>query len=520
MGLKLSSSTAGRNLLQQYLDLRSSDQRATCVTQPGWHGRAFVLPDETIGEQAGERVLLQTFDHRAEGFKVAGSVDDWRDRIGRRCADNSRLVLAVSMAFAAPLLRPVNEEAGGVHLIGGSSEGKTTAASVAGSVWGDPSRLETWRATINALEGVAERYNDQLLILDELKQIEPREAGETAYMLANGAGKRRGQRHGGTRPRTTWRLLFLSTGELSLEQHMSEAGKRAYAGQEARLVDVPANAGAGLGLFEQLHDADSAEAFARLLKAEAGECYGTAGREFLRRLVVQLDDAMNAVDQIKTAFVDHHVAAGASGQVYRVAGRFGLIAAGGELATRFGLTGWAEGEALSAAGVCFQAWIDRRGGYGNREADKAVEAVQRFIEQHGESRFQVWGNVGDTCPKCHGEGELEAYGHHQGGKCFDCDGTGQIGGKDGQYRVVLNRAGFRRPTDDGGTEYFVMLQAFRQDLAAGFDPAFVAKVLADRGHLRLSSEGKRQVNQRLPGIGPTKVYHLLPSILGDPDEDR
>ena len=49
----------------------------------------------------------------------------------------------------------------------------------------------TWRSTANGLEAVAELHNDSLLVVDELSELDPREAGDTAYMLSNGAGKAR-----------------------------------------------------------------------------------------------------------------------------------------------------------------------------------------------------------------------------------------------------------------------------------------------------------------------------------------
>jgi uncharacterized protein (DUF927 family) len=62
------------------------------------------------------------------------------------------------------------------------------------------------------LEAVAESHNDSLLCLDEISQVDSKEAGETAYMLANGHGKSRAQRDGSSRQAALWRLLFLSTG--------------------------------------------------------------------------------------------------------------------------------------------------------------------------------------------------------------------------------------------------------------------------------------------------------------------
>ena len=67
--------------------------------------------------------------------------------------------------------------------------GKPTALYVAGSVYGGKSYLQRWRATINGLEALAAQHCDSLLTIDELAQVDPKEAGESAYMLANGAGR-------------------------------------------------------------------------------------------------------------------------------------------------------------------------------------------------------------------------------------------------------------------------------------------------------------------------------------------
>jgi putative DNA primase/helicase len=253
LGLRISS--AARPHLQTYLENCSVKERVRCVDRVGWYSAAYVLPDTTLGEVGEERLVLQTLDRNSEGYRQAGTLEGWGTEIASRCVGNSRLLVAASTGFAAPLLEPLGEESGGLHFRGESSEGKTTALLIAATVWGEPGRLERWRATANSLEGVALAHNDNLLCLDELKELDPREAGGVAYMLANGAGKRRGQAYGGTRPRLTWRLLFLSTGETSLEQHIAEVGQRIQAGQEVRLVDVPADAGVGLGLFEDLHGA-------------------------------------------------------------------------------------------------------------------------------------------------------------------------------------------------------------------------------------------------------------------------
>jgi uncharacterized protein (DUF927 family) len=60
--------------------------------------------------------------------------------------------------------------------------------------------IRTWRATSNGLEGVAALHCDSLLCLDEMGQVDSREGGHIAYMLANGVGKTRATRTGEARP--------------------------------------------------------------------------------------------------------------------------------------------------------------------------------------------------------------------------------------------------------------------------------------------------------------------------------
>lgn len=175
MGLRLAPGTKARQLVAQYVQTARTEARAVCTGRTGWHGDSYVLPDETLGE-GGERVLLQTLGEPPK-MRTAGTAREWRDGVGALCAGNSRLVLAVSAAFAAPLLELVGYESGGIHLVGASSTGKTTALRLATSVWGGPEYLHRWRATANGLEAVATGHNDALLVLDELAQVDPREAG-------------------------------------------------------------------------------------------------------------------------------------------------------------------------------------------------------------------------------------------------------------------------------------------------------------------------------------------------------
>jgi uncharacterized protein (DUF927 family) len=382
------------------------------------------------------------------------------------------------------LLALTNEQSGGIHYVGQSQSGKTTVVRAAGTVWGGGSLngfLRTWRATSNGLEGTAAEHCDTLLCLDEMGQVDTRDAGEVAYMLANGSGKSRSRRDGTARPPAEWRLLFLSTGEVSLADKMAEGGKRPKAGQEVRLADVPADAGAGLGIFEQLHDFKSPNALARHLREASEHFYGTPARAFLAGLVqISPDELVESVRRARTDFMTKYVPEGASGQVLSVAGRFALVAAAGTLATAFGILPWPEDEADRAAGLCFKAWLAKRGGAGAMEFETGLALIRGFLEAHGSSRFQTFG--------------------------------------EGDESRVINRAGFRRKDDDGHWEYFVLPEAWKSEVCAGQDARALAKELQRRGFLVPGSDGKPQSTHKLPGMGSKRCYHLSAQIVSDGGE--
>lgn len=439
-----------------------------------------------------ERIIFQSDGATEDPYRQAGTLEAWQREVAALCVGNSRLTFALSAAFTGPLLHPCEAEGGGFHFRGGSSIGKTTALLLAGSAWGALDFIRTWRATSNGLEGVCAMHNDTLLLLDEMGQADGREVAASAYMIANGQGKTRASRNGTARRPARWRTIFLSTGELSLADKIAEdgRGRRAAAGQEVRIVDIPADAGAGLGIFEDLHGFPSADAFARHLKAAVGKDYGLACHPYLQRLVNNYDAIAPTVKAHVDRFTAKHCPAGADGQVSRVCARFALVAAAGEMATAFGVLPWPAGEASKAAARCFADWIAERGGIAPAEEREHVAAVRRFIELHGSSRFEAMGAL---APK-------DSYGAPIDQK-------------------IINRAGYRRLENDSyaGDEEFIFLpEVWKTEVCVGLDPTAVAKTLAKKGLLKTEADGKRQKLVRLPGVSKAARCYVVPAgIMGE-----
>ncbi len=503
MGLHINTTANARNLLTQYIQTRTPEEFASCTDRIGWHnGRAFVLPRETIGDGA-ERIVFQSDNAVENTFRSKGTPDQWRDRVGALCVGNSRLVFAVACAFAGPLLRPAGMESGGFHYRGDSSSGKTTALKLAASVYGGASFLQRWRATDNALEAIAAQHSDCLLILDELAQIEPKVAGECAYMLANEQGKARATRTGTPRTRQAWRLLFLSAGELGLADHMAEGMKRTRTGQEVRMADIPADAGAGLGAFESLHGHEGGAAFAKHITHQAQAVYGATGRAWLEWLCAHADTLKASIREASTVLAGQMIPEGASGQVERVGARFALVGAAGELATAAGLTGWPVGESERGARACFNAWLAARGGMGNGKVVAMLRAVRRFLETHGEGRFAMWHrSADDHAPKTLNRAGVRRMLNAEGEPIKSNSQHGAEYG-DRMPPVAGEQVSF---------EYFVLAETFRAEVCQGFDYRAVCKVLLDHGCLTPDKGRPFDCRPRLPGVGPSTCYRIAPAI--------
>ena len=151
---------------------------------------------------------------------------------------------------------------------------------------------------------------------------------------------------GGTlRQSQTWRVLPLSTGEVTLATKIAEErGRRAHAGQGVRMLDIPADAGRGSGVFDHPGPDKDAGKLAQAIKHAATTDYGVAGPAFIRCLLEDgPDDVRELVREMIDAFVADNLPFNADGQVKRAAERLGLIGAAGELAREWGIVPWEEG---------------------------------------------------------------------------------------------------------------------------------------------------------------------------------
>ena len=254
-----------------------------------------------------------------------------------------------------------------------------------------------------------------------------------------------------------------------------------FGGQEARFVNVEADAGGRHGLFENLHGFGTGSDLSKHLTCASKNQYGARIRRFLEVVCEREDLVVSRIKETRQYFTDKLRYKKASGEVYRVASRFALVAAGGILAGEFGITGWTDQDSVECVEKLFDEWLDKRGTAGSYDTAQGVRQVLAFLEQHGGSRFQ---SILDPTAK------------------------------------IPNRAGFKRDGLDGATKYLILRDAFEREVCRGFQHVSVAKELERLGHLRRGSERNYlSSKETLPELGRTRVYVVAVEPIGPEPSD-
>lgn len=481
-GLALASNRRALEHLSSWLQIGGADTMHSVSHRGGWNLGAYVLPSgEILGETTAPLFYNGDRSH-APAYRVRGTVESWREHVAALSRGNTRPMLAIGAALAAPLLHLVGLESGGFHLFGASGSGKSTSANVGGSVWGSPKeQLLNWDATALALANAAAARNDGLMLLDEMGQGNPEAVNTAAYRLFNGTGKMQGARDGGNRDMLRWRVLVLSTGEVDLAGFMQGGGRRTRAGQEVRLACLPADAGAGLGAFECLNGRADSYALALALEEAAKEHYGAVGRAFVTYVASHSASVTERLRDAIKALVGE-LPAVASGQVRRVAQRFAVCGEALELATAIGLTGWAPGEGRQGIRRCFQAWLDRYG-LGNKEDEQIIEQAEGWLSANGMGRFIDWHSAANET----------------------------------REPSILNCAGYRR-RDGEALVWLVFPNVFTQEIAQGFDRVAAAKALEKAGMLERAGNGVATSLHKTPDYPkqPRRFYRFISPVRVEP----
>lgn len=408
-----------------------------------------------------------------------GTLEDWNRTVVALCRSNPLLLFSILVGLSGPLIRFAELESGGFHYYGRSSHGKTTAAQVAASVWGngaDPAEapdrafVQKWNSTANAFEALLSAHNDGLLVLDEIHTCDAKDFGAVIYNMSGGKGRQALDRDRQLRRSRKWRTMYFSTGEISVMRRLQADRKEIHAGQLLRLIDIPIDG----GIIVDAKGADAA-AHADKLKAACAHHFGVAGQNLIRELVVHYDHAMALTGTVKTLVERHSAAltpADAPAEHRRAIKRFALAMVAGELAIKLGILESNLDEVELAVRTALRAW--QMDGSNVPDRLRGVLNVQAFLERC-ESRFQKLG--------------------------------------DDSRQVPNDRAGFVGWDQATGARAFLLTPDGFVEACGGQDVRETARELVSRGFL-LAREHGRYMEKRDLGTGRHRVYVVRASLLG------
>ena len=478
-----------QSMLMQYLGMFElpAELRLQSVIQLGWldcaedESPVFVLPEKTFGLGMQDTVIFQPEEHSptAATLHQRGTLEQWRSFVASKCEGHPFMVFGLCTAFGGPVLKLFGEDCGGFHFYGASSKGKTTTLQVAASVWGcgaDPatssnSLISRWNTTGNALEATASAHNDGLLCLDEMGTCDQRNFGKVIYDLMGGTGKRRLTKSAALQPTRSWRILVLSTGEISVKQKIEEEGAlAAKTGQLIRLVDIPIEDGV-------LNDLDtvSAQALISDLKRNAGRYYGTAGPAFIDAVIRQGGDLREIKQRVQdlAESIENSILRLGTLETHqrRVLRRMAMVGAAGILAVRAGILPFREEEILASVQYVAKCWL---GEASNLPTSTLGMLQLRDFIAANESRFRPAG---------------------------DSDKT------------VRDVVGYITHAADNGRRLFLMTRAGLAEACKGYDLRLVLRELKRRGYLYLQEVSKMTSKHTIDGAGRQSLYGIRESFM-------
>ena len=384
-----------QKLLQYLVDCKPAT-RLHAVDRLGWlenEKLIYARQDNSIGTliENGKTIsiIYKPERHVTIGQALSGSLDDWQINIAEKVYSENMLFFALCLSFAPPLLKPAQMDSFGFNLSGGTTKGKTTALQTAASVWGngaDPaaapesSFIKRWNQTANALEGLAGEHMDGLLGLDELGTCPVKDFEYVVYTIFGGLGKGAMDVYRQLKPRRSWRIIGLSTGELTVPEKLEQSGRKAKGGTLVRFPDIP------FQLSDKITAADI-----DTLKRACSLYHGVAGKKYLEYLVNEYADFSAFSKDIRerldiaTTILNESMSQKMGVEQVRCAKRFALALMGGGLAKAANILLCDSQRIQDAVTATFRAYL--KASPGISDGERGMLAVRDFILRHQSGRL-------------------------------------------------------------------------------------------------------------------------------------
>jgi hypothetical protein len=369
-----------RKVLLSEVAQSEAPDRFVYEAQGGWldPGNVFVLPDGAISTEDTNIVGISQAHTVADPSgrrSKRGSLISWRDSVGQLARLSSLLMLTTSAALAAPLLAITGSQSFGFNIYGKTRSGKTLATLLGSSVIGigRVENLINWNITDARLEQRLAEFNDLPFPIDDFSAMPGGDKQkylrirEVTYKVSQGWSKGRHSSFTNANEgvHAGWRCILLTSSEKSIRHLAEKANVQRQGGELLRLIDIPAIFDGSDHIFDRMVPTASTSDINSWKKATfvniVADCqanHGAAVDAYIEKIITADFDVKQFV-QDNVAFFVQHVSETADGDVTRdVAGKFGLVYAGGMLGIRLGVVPWDRADLLDAIAKCFRSARD------------------------------------------------------------------------------------------------------------------------------------------------------------------
>ena len=191
------------------------------------HGYIVMVDTVYTSKQYDQLASLDPIVDSAYLLEPKGTFKDWLNIYMNEVKGHLLLELAVVFGISAlvtAFLKHKHEvEFAGIifSFTGQSSTGKSTAAALAVSVAGNPTKgnktlFRSWNGTRNALEGYLSNNYGIPMVFDELSSATFKDTTGLLYSIAEGQGRQRSNVHGEVKTPKNWGTSVISTSEYSI----------------------------------------------------------------------------------------------------------------------------------------------------------------------------------------------------------------------------------------------------------------------------------------------------------------
>jgi hypothetical protein len=312
-----------------------------------WFNAGKRLIDAPVGE-IGFLPPSLIAKSRAKFFSSLGTLDEWKSRIATVAALSTCMTVAMSAAFAAPLLRLAGLPNFSLLIGGPARTGKSSTLLIATSVCGigHEKYLLNWSGTGLGLLEAAAGFGDIVFPVNEVgaKKGKRSEAYEGLRDLfaqyAEGSDRERHSSHQPVEARR-FRGICIATAERSIADYAKLADEDRDDGELFRAIDVIAVRKGKKTVLDLAPDTLDQRMCLKALRKDLEVQHGTALGPYIEHLIAMGDREVKLrIDALVREFVDHMPAAAHDNVADQMATNFGLLYAGAILGIDSGVLPW------------------------------------------------------------------------------------------------------------------------------------------------------------------------------------